>query len=336
MARHRTACAFSRSSKDGCARYRECNRSRTPIASRCAVDGAPGSISKARQIANATADAQAVSTGYFGTLDVPLVRGRRLTASDRHGEPAVAVVNLAFERRYLNGENAIGHRFRRGSGQPWVTIVGVVNDIRRGGKTQDINPQIYLAAAQTELYPTRLADFAVRTANDPYLLLKAIQQQVWAIDKDQPVTGVRTMQEIVDRSVSEQRFQMLLLMVFAGIAAVLAVIGISGVLTYSVRQRRNEIGVRIALGATPGRIVNLVLRQALAMIAAGVALGVSGALVLTRLVANLLFRVQPNDAATYAGAVGLLVAVALAAALIPRAARGAAAESSAGSAPLRW
>jgi ABC-type antimicrobial peptide transport system permease subunit len=140
---------------------------------------------------------------------------------------------------------------------------------------------------------------------------------VWAIDKDQPVTGVRTLQEIVDRSVSEQRFQMLLLLVFAGVAAALAVIGISGVLTYSINQRRNEIGVRIALGAGPSRIVGMILRQAAVMIGLGVVLGIAGALAATRVVANLLFRVQTNDAGIYVWSAGLLVLVALAAALLP-------------------
>jgi ABC-type antimicrobial peptide transport system permease subunit len=229
----------------------------------------------------------------------------------------VAVANLAFERQYLNGASAVGRRFRRGSKAPWIQIVGVVNDVRRAGKTRDMNPQIYLPAAQTELYPVRLADFAVRTMGDSHQLIKTLQQQVWAIDKDQPVTGIRTMQEILDRSVSEQRFQMLLLLVFAGVAAVLAVIGISGVLTYSVNQRRNEIGVRMALGAAPSKIVAMVLRQAVWMIGLGVALGVGGALAATRLVANLLFRVQTTDATIYVAATGLLVLVALGAALLP-------------------
>jgi predicted lysophospholipase L1 biosynthesis ABC-type transport system permease subunit len=229
----------------------------------------------------------------------------------------VAVANQEFERLYLNGGSAIGRRFRRGPKQPWVTVVGIVNDVRRSGKTRDIRPQIYLPAAQTDLYPVRLADFAVRTAGDPRLLLKAIEQQVWALDKDQPVTSVRTLQEIVDRSVSEQRFQMLLLVVFAAVAASLAVIGISGVLTYSVNQRRNEIGVRIALGAGPSRIVAMILRQAAVMIGVGVVLGIAGALAATRVVANLLFRVQTTDAAIYVCSAGVLVLVALAAALLP-------------------
>jgi hypothetical protein len=129
----------------------------------------------------------------------------------------VAVVNQAFSRQYLNGGDPIGRRFRRGPNAPWFEIVGLVNDVRRGGKTKDIRPQIYLPAAQTDAYPVRLADFPVRTASDPRLLVNAIQQQVWSLDKDLPVTGVRTMDELISLSVAAQRFQMLLLTLFAGV-----------------------------------------------------------------------------------------------------------------------
>jgi putative ABC transport system permease protein len=260
--------------------------------------------------------AQAVSTGYCETLGIPLLRGRLLTSADRRGAPHVAVVNQAFAREYLNGSDPVGRRFRRGD-PPWFEIVGVVNDLRRGGKTRDIEPQIYLPAAQTDGYPMRLADFAVRAAGDPRPLVKAIQQQVWALDKDQPVTGVRTMEELISLSVAEQRFQMLLLILFAAVAVALAVTGIFGVLSYGVNQRMNELGIRVALGAPPRRIMGLVLRQAGMLVAGGVVLGLAGALALTRLVANLLFHVQANDWATYAAAVAMLAAAGLGAAMIP-------------------
>src|SRR5215472_5991354 len=141
-------------------------------------------------------DSQAVNPGYCETLGIPLMRGRLLTPADRKGQPYVAVVNLAFSRIYLEGQDPIGRRMRRGPKAPWFSIVGVVNDVRRAGKTKDIRPQIYLAAAQTDGYPVRLADFAVRTAGDPHALFQAIQQQVWSIDKDQPVTNVHTLDEI--------------------------------------------------------------------------------------------------------------------------------------------
>jgi putative ABC transport system permease protein len=273
------------------------------------IEGGDGSMRQA--------DSQAISPGYFETLGVSLVRGRLLTPADRKGQPYVAVVNLAFSRKLCSGADPIGRRFRRNPKAMWFTIVGVVNDIRRGGKTQEITPQIYLPAGQTDGYPVPLADLAVRSQGDPHTLLKAIQQQVWALDKDQPITNVRTMDEIVSRSVAEQRFQMMMLAVFAGVAVTLAMIGVFGVLSHSVNQRMNEIGVRIALGASPGSIVGLVLKQAGVLIACGAVLGLAGAWGLTRLVEHLLFQVQPHDTATYAAAVAVLVLVALAAAFVP-------------------
>ncbi|MFZ0936178.1 MAG: ADOP family duplicated permease [Bryobacteraceae bacterium] len=261
---------------------------------------------------------QAVSPGYFETLGIGLERGRLLVRSDRKGQPPVAVVNQAFARRYLQGADPIGRRFR-GDSQTWVTIVGVVNDIRRGGKTGELIPQAYLSAAQTDLYPAavRLADFAVRTHSDPRQLVNAVQRQVWAIDKDQPVTNVRTLEEIISESVAERRFEMVLLMAFASVAVLLAMIGIFGVLSYIVNQRMGELGVRVALGATPGRIMAMVLRQVGWWIAAGIGLGLGGAFALARYLESLLFEVRQGDPWTYLAAVALLLAVSLAAALIP-------------------
>jgi len=262
------------------------------------------------------ADFQAVSPGYFETLGIGLERGRLLTRADRKGQPPAAVVNQAFARRFLAGADPIGRRFHRSS-QPWVTIVGVVNDIRRAGKTGEINPQVYLSAAQNDLYPVRLADFAVRARTGPRQLVNAVQRQVWAIDKDQPVTNVRTLEEILSRSVAERRFEMVLLIAFAGVAVLLATIGIFGVLSYIVNQRMAELGIRVALGASPGRIVAMVLRQAGWWIAIGTGVGLAGAFALTKYLASLLFQVRQGDPWTYAAAVFLLLAVSMAAALIP-------------------
>jgi len=262
-------------------------------------------------------DCQAVSPGYFETLGIPLLRGRLLVAADHLGQPHVAVVNQAFARQFFPNADAIGRRLRRGPKAPWVTIVGVVNDIRRAGKTGQITTQVYLAAAQTDIYPVRLSDFAVRTAGDPRSLIPAIQQQVWAIDKDQPVTNVRTMDEVITISVAERRFQTLLLLLFAAVAVGLAMIGIFGVLSYSVSQRTAELGIRVALGAKPASILALVMKQAGGLIAAGVVMGLGGAYVLTRYLESLLFHVKPSDWRTYAAAVALLAAVSLVASLIP-------------------
>lgn len=262
-------------------------------------------------------DCQAVNPGYFETLGISLVRGRLLTTADRAGSLEAGLVNTAFVRQYLHGQEPIGRRIRRGEGRPWVTIVGIVSDIRRGGKTEKITPQVYLSAGQVDLYPVRIGDFAVRTAGQPRSLVNAIQSQVWALDKDQPVTGVRTMEEIIDASVSERRFQTLLLIVFASVAVGLAMIGIFGVLSYSVNQRTPELGLRMALGAAPRNILALVLKQAGTLIGVGVIIGLAGAYGLTRYVQSLLFGIKSTDWTTYAAAVALLAIVAVAASLIP-------------------
>jgi putative ABC transport system permease protein len=262
------------------------------------------------------ADSQAVSPGYFATLGLQLVRGRFLTRDDREGAPHVAVVNQAFDRQRLDGADAIGKRLRRGRA-PWVEIVGVVNDIRRAGKTADITPQVYFPAAQVKLYPVRLADFAVCTAGDPRHLVNAIQDEIWALDKDQPVTNVRTLDEIVSERAALRRFETALLALFASVAVTLALIGIFGVLSYAVTQRTPELGIRMALGAGPRDIVSLVLRQAGALIAAGIAIGVVGALALTRYLESLLFQVRAADWQSYGIAALVLVSLALTAALIP-------------------
>jgi len=262
-------------------------------------------------------DLQAVSPAYFETLGISLLRGRFLTPEDRTGQPDVCVVNQAFAREFLQGQNPIGRRLARNTNRPWVTIVGVVNDIRRSGKTDTINPQVYFSAAQTDMYPVNLADLAVRTSGNPRQLVNAIQGQVWAMDKDQPITDVRTLEEIVDASVAERRFQTMLLVTFAAVAVGLAMIGIFGVLSYAVNQRTAELGLRMALGAAPRNILVLVLKQAGTLIAAGVLLGLAGAFGLTRYLQSLLWGVERTDWKTYAAAVALLSLVAVAAALIP-------------------
>jgi putative ABC transport system permease protein len=264
-----------------------------------------------------TPDAQAVNPGYFETLGIALLHGRLLTPMDRPGQPPVIVVNQAFSRQYLNGGDPVGHLIARGPNAPKMRIVGVVADIRRGGKEEEVKPGIYISAAQTDLYPVRLGDLAVRTSGDPRRLLKAIQSQVWSLDKDLPVTNVRTLEEIVDASVAQRRFQTTLLLIFAAVAVALAVIGVFGVLSYAVNQRTAEIGIRVALGAEPSRILGMVLKQAGAMIGIGVAIGLAGAFALTRYLQSMLFTVKPNDWRAFAAAGAMLAAVSLLAALVP-------------------
>jgi putative ABC transport system permease protein len=265
----------------------------------------------------AVPDFQAVTPGYFQTLGIPLLRGRSLGPQDSAGAQPVAVVNQAFARDLLKGLDPIGHTMRRGPKSPVVTIVGVVNDIRRAGKEKEIKPGVYLSAAQTLLYPVPLADFAVRTAGDPRTLVNAISREVWSIDKNQPIGNVQTMDEIIDLAVSKRRFQTLLLAIFASVAVALAIVGIYGVIAYSVSQRTPEFGVRVALGASPAVILSLVLRQAGGLIAAGIVLGVAGSLALSRILARFLFQVPATDWRAYGAAIILLAFAAVLAALIP-------------------
>ena len=263
------------------------------------------------------ADYQAVSAGYFATLGISLERGRLLTPADRAGSELVAVVNTALVHHFFANENPIGHRFRRNDQAPWATIVGVVSDVRRGGKAGKINPQVYFPAAQTTLYPVWLAELAFRSAADPKQLVAAVQQQVWAVDKDLPVTHVRTYDELITQSVSERRFQTMLLGLFASLALILAIVGIYGVISYSVSQRTPEIGIRMALGASRGGILKMVIGRAMLLIAAGIAVGAAGAFALSKYLKSLLFEVKPGDPWIYMVVTILLGMVALAASLIP-------------------
>jgi putative ABC transport system permease protein len=266
---------------------------------------------------NLDVDMQAVSGSYFRALSIGLVRGRFLTADDRTKSQPVAVVNSEFARRFLGSEDPLGKRIRISPQAPWVTIVGVVTDIHRGGKSEPVTPQVYFSASQTSLYPVRLADFVFRSRVEPRRLLAAVQKQIWAIDKDQPVTNVRTLQEIVSLSVADRRFQTMLLLILAGLALVLAAVGIYGVISYGVTQRRAEIGIRIALGASQRAILKSVVGQSMGMVATGVVLGVFGAYGLSKYLKTLLFAITPSDPLTYASIVFFLSMVGLAACWVP-------------------
>ncbi|HEV8630685.1 MAG TPA: ABC transporter permease, partial [Thermoanaerobaculia bacterium] len=261
-------------------------------------------------------DMQAVNPGYFDVFGIRLLRGRGLTAGDRQGTPSVAVVNEALVRRFFPGTEPLGHRFRRGTA-PWITIVGVVADIRRGGKTAAMVPEAYLPATQTGLYPMHLADLAVRTTGDPLALVPVVRSAVLAVDPDQPVANVRTMDEVVSRSLAMRRFEALLLAIFAATAVALAVVGIYGVASYSVSQRAREFGLRTALGARAGQVLRMVLGQAAVLVATGLAIGLLGALWLSQYLQALLFGVAPTDVPTLTGVALALAAVAALACVVP-------------------
>jgi putative ABC transport system permease protein len=189
----------------------------------------------------------------------------------------------------------------------------VVGDIRREGKMWSVKPQVFMAATQFDMYPVQLMDLAVRTSGEPASLIPAVQKAVWALDRQQPVTNVTTLSEIISGSLAQRRFHMLLIVSFALLALVLALVGVYGVVSYAVSQRTQEIGIRIALGARDRNILGLVMGKALALLLVAMLPGIAGAYALSRFIESLLFGVQASDIATYAAVatvVGVVTAIA--------------------------
>lgn len=259
-----------------------------------------------------------VSPDYFRVLGVPLLQGRLLTARDERSEPRVVVANEAFVRQFFPDQNPLGQRI---SGSPseepvWEEIVGVVGNIHQGGLDRDVAPTIYRCSLQGDA-------LLIHSASDPTPLIPAVEKLVASIDRDQPIYDVRTMQRRLDDSLGSRRFNAVLIGCFAFIAAILASIGVYGVMSYLVTLRTYEIGIRLALGAQPAQVLHLILREGLALGALGSVLGIAGAAGLSRFLATLLYGVGTHDAATYSIFTVMLFAVVLAAATIPgrRAAR---------------
>ncbi|MPZ21177.1 MAG: FtsX-like permease family protein [Luteitalea sp.] len=263
---------------------------------------------------------QTITPGYFRVLGASLQRGREFTAADNtRSAPPVVIVNESFARRfwpaYPGGADPIGKRITVPILEAGpLEIVGVVADVHERALTRDTEPRFYIPKI---LYPPQVGYLAVRTQGDPLLSVNAIRAEVLAIDRDQPVADIRMMEEIFEASVGPQRLVTWLLGLFAGTALLLAVIGIYGVLAYSVALRTQEIGIRRALGAQPSDILGSVLRRGLVLVLAGVTLGIGGAFALTRIMTGLLFRTSPSDPATFASIALLFIIVALAASWLP-------------------
>ncbi len=255
-----------------------------------------------------------VTPDYLATLGVPLRQGRGIDVHDRPGEPLVAVVNEAFERKFWSSGSAVGKRFRFGDKQPWATIVGVVGDIHQAGLAAAPRAEMYLPAAQAP-YPTDW--LAVRTGGDPGRLAAAVRRELRAVDQDLPIREISSMEQILDREVFHHRAEALLMAIFAGLALLLASVGIYGVLAYMVAQRTGEIGIRMALGARPARVLMTVAGQGVQMSALGIALGTATSLAVGRLISNLLFGITATDPLTYTAVAALLLLVASAASYWP-------------------
>jgi putative ABC transport system permease protein len=265
----------------------------------------------------------AVTSDYFRVMGIPLVRGRAFTTQDRADAPPVVIVNETMARRFWPDEDPVGKRFKYGgveSDAPWMTIVGVVGDMRRTGYDAPVRAETFLPVAQN---PTPWITLVVRTTGAPLALAGTVRRAVRAIDPDQPVYAVKSIDERLSEMVAQRRFSMSLLGTFAGVALVLGLVGVYGVTSYLVAQRTREVGLRIALGANPRQVVGMVVGQGMRVAAVGLALGIAAALAVTRLMAGLLYGVSPTDLGTLAAVTALLAASTLLANYIParRAAR---------------
>jgi predicted permease len=277
-----------------------------------------------------------VSPGYFEVFRIRMKRGRSFAERDDKLAPPVVIVNEAFVRQFfrdsdpLNERLVIGHAgnvgMREFMSETPRQIVGVASDIRDGGLNRDPSPTMYIPQAQlpdaANALNVRITPMAwvVRTRAAPYSVSAAVQEQLRKVS-GLPVSNVRSMEDVVSRSISRQRFNMLLMTVFGGSALLLAAIGIYGLMAYSVEQRTQEIGIRLALGATTADVLRMIVRQGMLLAAIGILVGLGSAFGLARVIANLLYGVTAHDPAVFVGVAGLLGIVALVGVWLP--ARGA-------------
>jgi putative ABC transport system permease protein len=258
-----------------------------------------------------------VSPDYFRALGTSLIRGRFFTDADNADAPPVIIVNQSFAKKFWPNEDALGKRIVMGSmsDEPkWITIVGIVGDMRHFGLDIDPKPEMYVPFAQSG-YSTAI--YVVRSNQDPQILLAAIRREIQAIDLAVPLANVRSFENLIGDSVAPRRLAVVLLGVFAGVAVLLAGVGIYGVMSFLVVQRTHELGVRMALGAQRSDVLKLVLVRSLKLISAGTIIGLIIAVMSTRTLQALLYSVSAFDMATFVLVTVLLGAIALAASYLP-------------------
>jgi predicted permease len=256
----------------------------------------------------------AMTPGHLQAMGIPLLRGRDFLETDKSDSQQVEIVDETLARMYWPDGDALGKRVETTGDMQWMTIVGVVGGIKQDGFAEKLQPHIYAPLTQS---PTLVAKLVVRTDGASNPTIAAIRSAVSGLDPDIPVYSIRSMNDVMARTLNSQRLTNLLLTSFSGLALVLAAVGIYGTMSLYVGSRKNEFGIRLALGAQPRVLLRLVLREGMLLIAAGIGIGVGGALVLTRAMASLLFEVSPTDPVVFTGVPLLLVFVALAACFVP-------------------
>jgi predicted permease len=260
------------------------------------------------------AEARGASAGYFEALGVPLLRGRAFDERDRDQSPRVVLVSQGLARRHFAASDPVGQRVSTNGGRDWATIVGVVGDVRNASLDQEPKDTIYLPFFQ---FPGFSCQYFVRSLSDPRTLSRQFQEAVHGLDAQTALHDVRTLEQVRDAALSSPRLTTVLLGAFAALALAITATGLSGLIAYSVSQRTHEIGIRMALGAEPRRVVAMLLGQGLRSVAFGLTLGAAGALALARLVSGLLYGVAPTDVLCFVASAVLLVVVAAIACFVP-------------------
>ena len=259
-----------------------------------------------------------VSSDYFKAIGISLLEGRAISDTDSATSPRVLIVNEAFVRRFFPEEEPLGRRvaFERTSdgGPNWREIVGVVSDVRHSALDSNPKPEMYFPFSQR---PSPFMTLVVRTSGDPMQMVAAVRSQVRAIDEAQPISNIRTMEQLLDNSISQRRFNMLVITLFGGASLALAAVGIYGVMAYSVSQRTREIGIRMALGARASAVLKLIIAQGMMLVSIGTAIGLIASFALTRVLATLLYGVSTTDPVTFLVISLLLICVAFLACYIP-------------------
>jgi putative ABC transport system permease protein len=262
-----------------------------------------------------------VTTDYLKTMSIPLLSGRYFTPQDNEKSIPVVIVNETMARQYWPGQSVLGRRLKLGAPTediPWLEVIGVVADVRQMGLDAPVKAEMYLPYQQVPNYLSYIPrDLAIRTSGDPSSLAGAVRQAIREVDPDQPVSNIATMAELLGEEAAQRRLGMLMLVAFSALALLLAAVGIYGVLAYFVSQHTNEIGVRVALGATQMNILLMILRKGMNLTLAGVAIGLVAAFAVTRLMSSLLFEVRAVDPLTFVVAPVVLAIAGLLASFIP-------------------
>jgi putative ABC transport system permease protein len=249
-----------------------------------------------------------ISPEYFATMGIPMVAGRALTDADDAAAPRVAIVNEYLARQLFPGRNPLGLILPAAEGPRTTTIVGVVKDSSQGSIEHPAKGEVYAPYRQF-IFGVFLTTFVVRTQGDPLAIAGAMRKEIWAVDASQAIVKVETMNEVIADSIWRPRFSAWMFSMLGGLALLLTSAGVYSVVAYTSTLRAKEVGIRVALGATPRRVIALIMRDALIPLGTGLALSIAAALLLSRLLTSLLYEISSADPITYAGAASLLLAI---------------------------